>query len=266
MSTELLSPKPPVESESEPQPDKLALPLEKWERLLQLAIERNAGAEQFAMLVDAITKARREEARLQFEASLGRFKDHLPEVFKTKKVKFANKDGSMTEYDHAELELASEIVGDELRKEGLIHSWRPSEGLNGRTVMTCVFRHPASGHVEDMATIGGPPDTSGAKNSLQAIGSTCYYLQRYSLLAAAGIVAKGIDDDGRSSEGMGENAITDYCIQMKDATKIGPKDEKGTLQQIFGECYDKANKLGDKQARDRIVKVYEARKKELRQA
>jgi hypothetical protein len=76
-----------------------------------------------------------------------------------------------------------------------------------------------------------------------------------------------MDDDGRaSSEGMAENAITDYCIQMQDATHIGPKNEKGTLQNIFAECYDKANKLADKDARNRFIKVYEERKKALRAA
>src|SRR5690349_17261523 len=145
-------------------------PQSKFDRLLQLAIERNAGADQFAALVDAIMKAQREDARLQFEAALGRFREHLPKVFKTKKVIIPNRDGSQTSYSHAELDKAFEIVDEELRKEGLIASWRPSEGASGRTVVTCVFRHPLSGHVEDMATLGGPPDTSGSKTPGQQIG------------------------------------------------------------------------------------------------
>lgn len=233
-------------------------PMDRWERLLQVAIERNAGAEQFAMLVDAITKARREEARLQFEAALGRFKEHIPQIFRTKKVTYPNKDGSDTTYWHAELDKASDIIADELRKEGLAHSWKPSEGANGRTLVTCIFRHAASGHVEEMATLGGPPDSSGGKNSVQAIGSTTYYLERYTLLAAAGIVAKGIDNDGMTTtEGMPEDAITDYCIAMQDAADFP------LLKPIFAECYKKAKDLGDKDAQKRLQKVYEERKKEL---
>ncbi len=239
---------------------------DKWERLLQIAIERNAGAEQFAMLVDAITKARREDARLQFEAALGDFKADLPTIFKTKKVSFPISGGNKTEYSHAELEEATEIISQSLKKYGLTHSWKPSEGATGRTVMTCVFRHPASGHVEEMSTLGGPPDTSGGKNNVQAIGSTVTYLQRYTLLAACGIAPKGMDNDGRTpTEGMPEDSITDYCIQMQDATKIGPKSERGTLQAIFGECYGKSRKLADREAQQRFIKVYEDRKKALRQ-
>lgn len=236
-------------------------PQSKFDRLLQLAIERNAGADQFAALVDAIMKAQREDARLQFEAALGRFREHLPKVFKTKKVIIPNRDGSQTSYSHAELDKAFEIVDEELRKEGLIASWRPSEGANGRTVVTCVFRHPSSGHVEDMATLGGPPDTSGSKTPGQQIGSIVSYLERYTLFAAAGVAPKGMDNDAAATEGMSEDALTDYCIQMQDATQIGPKEEKGTLQFIFAECYEKANKLGDKNARARLTKVYEEKKK-----
>jgi len=243
-----------------------SVPQDKWERLLQIAIERNAGAEQFAMLVDSIMKARKEDARLQFEAALGRFKQHLPEVFKTRKVQFPNRDGGQTSYSHAELDKAAQIVAEELQKEGITFNWKPGASDGSRTRMICVFRHPESGHVEEMATLDGPADTSGGKNNVQAIGSTVTYLQRYTLLAAAGIVPKGLDNDGATpTEGMSEDAIADYCIQMQDATQIGPKEEKGTLQFVFAECCMKANKLADKSARARLTKVYEERKRALRQ-
>jgi hypothetical protein len=238
-------------------------PQDKWERLLQLAVERGAGAEQFAMLVDSIMKARKEDARLQFEAALGRFRDHVPKVLKTKKVVIPNRDGSQTSYWHAELDKAFEIVDEELRREGLIASWKPGEGANGRTVVTCVFRHTASGHVEEMATLGGPPDTSGSKTPGQQIGSIVSYLERYTLFAAAGVVPEGMDNDARTTDGMPDSAITDYCIQMQDAVKIGPKEEKGTLQFIFAECYAKARKCGDKEAERRFAKVYEENKRRI---
>jgi hypothetical protein len=204
-------------------------------------------------------RARREDARIQFEAALGRFRDHVPQVLKTKQVVIPNRDGSQTTYWHAELDKAFQIIDEELRKEGLIASWRPSEGVSGRTVMTCVFRHPASGHVEDMATLGGPPDTSGSKTPGQQIGSIAFYLERYTLFAAAGVVPKGVDNDANTPEGMPEDAITDYCIAMQDA---GTMEE---LQKTFGECYRKSvDTFKDHAAQARLVKVYEARKKAVR--
>lgn len=232
-------------------------PKDKWERLVQVFADKGTDPDKLAVMLDAILRARQEDARLQFEAAFGRFKDNLPAIFKTKKVTYVNKDGSETKYSHPELEEMTEIIGESLKAYGLTHSWRPTEGENGRVVMTCVFRHPDSGHVQDMATIGSPPDTSGGKNSVQAIGSSLTYLQRYSLLAACGIAPKGLDNDGRTAEGMPEDAITDYAIKMRD------QDDMPELKAVFAECYSKARKLSDKSAQDRLIKVYEEKKRSL---
>ncbi len=40
------------------------------------------------------------------------------------------------------------------------------------------------------------PDTSGSKNSIQAIGSTVSYLQRYTLFAILGLASTDQDNDG----------------------------------------------------------------------
>lgn len=48
--------------------------------------------------------------------------------------------------------------------------------------------------------MGGPPDTGGAKNAIQARASTVSYLERYTFKAVAG-VAEGGDDDGQGGAG-----------------------------------------------------------------
>jgi hypothetical protein len=53
-------------------------------------------------------------------------------------------------------------------------------------------------------------DQSGAKNSIQAIGSTISYLQRYTLKAALGLAAAN-DDDGKAS-GSTEASLTQADI------------------------------------------------------
>jgi hypothetical protein len=53
------------------------------------------------------------------------------------------------------------------------------------------------GHSE-LTKMTAPSDTSGQKNSIQAIASTITYLQRYTLLAATGLTTKDMpDDDGK---------------------------------------------------------------------
>ena len=60
--------------------------------------------------------------------------------------------------------------------------------------MTCILTHDM-GHSEE-TSLEGSADNSGSKNSIQAIGSSVTYLERYSLLAATGLAVKNADNDG----------------------------------------------------------------------
>jgi hypothetical protein len=225
--------------------------------LIQALIDRGKelDVEKLAVLMELQFKWDREQARKAWIAALQAFKANPPKLEKTHLVSFPNRDGGKTEYHHAELDVVNGIVQPALRQHGLTATWKTSDN-QGRITVTCVLQH-ADGHIEEIATLSGPADTSGGKNNVQAIGSTTTYLSRYTLFAGLGLVAHGADDDGKSGEGMEENAIDDYCIQMKDMTTLAE------LQAVFKECYQKAKALDDKGAKDRLTKVYEARKREL---
>ena len=62
--------------------------------------------------------------------------------------------------------------------------------------MTCILSH-RDGHSEE-TTLSAGRDDSGNKNSIQAVGSTVTFLQRYTLKAALGLAAAE-DDDGKSA-------------------------------------------------------------------
>lgn len=78
--------------------------------------------------------------------------------------------------------------------------------------MTCVVSH-SQGHKEE-TTLQCAPDTSGAKNSVQAIGSATTYLQRYTLKLALGVSAS-TDDDAKSAEA-GEMDMTITAEQFQE--------------------------------------------------
>jgi hypothetical protein len=86
-----------------------------------------------------------------------------------------------------------------LSKNGLTHSWDTQQDANGLVTVTCHVEH-AAGHSKSV-TLRAMPDSSGAKNSVQAIGSTITYLARYTFLAALGIAQADLDDDGAGSGG-----------------------------------------------------------------
>jgi hypothetical protein len=224
-------------------------------RIIEKAVlDPQFDAAKLAVLLDVKLRWEADEARKHFEEAFQQFKRNLPEIFKTRHVQFPTKSGDQTDYWHAELDKITPIITEALLAVGIVHSWRCSDA-NGKTTVTCVLE--GFNHTREAATLSGPADTSGGKNSIQAIGSTKTYLERYTLLAACGIAAKGTDDDGKT-EGMEENAITDYCIQMQDAPLLSE------LQAVFKECYTKAKIANDREAQGRFVKVYEENKRRLK--
>lgn len=87
-------------------------------------------------------------------------------------------------------QIASE-VDPILAEFGLSYRYRSSQEGNKLTV-TCVIAH-RDGHSEE-TTLSAAYDESGNKNSIQAIGSTTTYLQRYTLKLALGLAAAKDDD------------------------------------------------------------------------
>jgi hypothetical protein len=221
--------------------------------LIQMAVSKGADANQLAVLMDLQLRWEANESKKAFEDAFSKFKANAPTIIKTKKVSFANSKGDKTEYNHAELDKITDILDEALRGYGIIKTWKTSDA-NGRTTVTCILK--GYGHTEEGSTLSGPSDTSGGKNNIQAIGSTVTYLQRYTLLTTCGIAATSKDDDGKT-EGMSEEAITDYCIQMQDCSSMAE------LQKSFAEAYQKSKDAKDPEAQQRFIKVKETRKKEL---
>jgi len=193
-------------------------------------------------------------AKLKFDDALERFRHSEVVVKATKQVAIATKGGDDIVYWHAELDKATEIVEEALKKFSITHTWKPGISVDGKPTMALVLR--GFGHTEVMGEMIGPPDTSGSKNAMQAVGSTMKYQARYVMLYSLGIVPEGPDDDGRAATGgLAERAIEEFCMKIKDSSDI-PEGLKA-----FQEGWKAADNLNDKLARDRIRKVWEEKKK-----
>lgn len=218
--------------------------------LMEIAIQKGVDADTLGKLMDLQLRWDAEQQRKAYIGAMAIFRANPPEIKKTKKVQYKD-----VTYYHAELDKTVELISEALAKVNIRPSWRTSD-TSGKITVTCVLTHNL-GHSEDVATLQGPPDVTGSKNNVQAIGSTVTYLQRYTLLAGTGLAAEGQDDDGHT-EGMDSSAIEEYCTQMRDAAHVQE------LQQSFKECYQKARDLNDKQAMGTFIDVYNEKKKALR--
>jgi hypothetical protein len=168
-------------------------------RLVALALEKGADPDTLSKLLDLQERYEAGEARKAYVTAMTSFKVEAPAVLKKgDRVDFTTSRGR-TAYNYANLGSIVQEITAIMGKHDLSASWSTAQAGRDVTV-TCHITHVA-GHRESV-TLTGPIDESGNKNSIQAVGSTVTYLQRYTLLAALGL-ATGEDDDGRGGVGPG---------------------------------------------------------------
>lgn len=134
------------------------------------------------------------ESKKAFTRAMVALKAEMPSVLsKDKKVGFDSKDKTQrVKYSHTTLGHAITEITPHLAAHGFSLTWSADNTNPNQIKTTCRISH-CDGHYEEM-TLAASPDNSGNKNSIQAIGSTVTYLQRYSALALLGIATEDMKD------------------------------------------------------------------------
>lgn len=90
-----------------------------------------------------------------------------------------------------------EAIRPFLARFGFSLSFRPGQSERGNPIVTGVLRH-RGGHKEE-GQLELPPDLTGGKNAVQAVGSSLSYGQRYVARMLLCLTSRGGDDDACSS-------------------------------------------------------------------
>lgn len=154
------------------------------------AMDRGASLEQIEKMMDLQDRWEKREAEKEYNAAFALFKAEAVKVFKGKLTAA----GPLQGRRYAELHDVVDAVTPALSRNGLSASWKLTRDEKDWIEVSCILKHSA-GHSESV-TMGGPPDTGGAKNILQARASTISYLERYTLKAITGVAEGDDDDDG----------------------------------------------------------------------
>jgi len=162
--------------------------------MLSRALERGADLTVLEKLMDLQERHEKNLARKAFDAAVSDAKAEIP-VIKKNRTGHNNK-------MYADFSAYAKVIDPILAKHGLSYRFRTKQET--AIYVTCIVSH-RDGHSEETTLMGGA-DNTGNKNSIQAIGSTLSYLQRYSLCASLGLAAAE-DDDGASADG--DEPITD---------------------------------------------------------
>ena len=169
------------------------------DRLLELAVQQGADLDKLERLMDLKARHDADVARVAYNVAFAAFKAEAVKIVRNRKVT----DGPLKNKSYAELHAVVNAITPALSKHGLSMSWRLTKDDKDWMEVTCTLKHDA-GHF-DTVSMGGPPDTGGAKNAIQARASTLSYLERYTAKAITGLAEQDDDDDGKGGapEGVG---------------------------------------------------------------
>ena len=192
--------------------------------MIERAIEKGADVAMIEKLMELAERNDRNIGRRAFDQAIAAAKAEFLPIGKSGKVSHG---AGKTSFDHETLADIAEAVDGALARYGLHYRFRITQA--DRISVTCIIAHK-DGHSEE-AVLSGQPDSSGAKNSIQAVGSTVTYLQRYTLKAALGISAAH-DDDGRISDQRigNENISADQFVILRDLIEEAGIEEEVVLQ------------------------------------
>ena len=176
------------------------------------AVGPEKAREAFALFRDM----ERWDAEKQFTAALSRLQQRLPRIKKHGKIEFESKRTNTSQSTpYALFEDIDKAIRPMLDEEGFSIAFGTAPLEKGGLLVTATLSHKA-GHsrTESMPL---PFDTSGSKNSIQAVGSTLSYGKRYLVCAMLNIITEGEDDDGRAISTLDEGqrqSIEDMLLEM----------------------------------------------------
>jgi len=188
--------------------------------IVQMAMSKDIDTDKLEKLMDLQDKYEKKEAEKEFFKSFANFKKKPLSIVKKSKVHFESAKG-VTDYNYTSLSDIVDVVGPELALNGLAISWLPEQSKEGIKV-TAILSH-INGHTTT-ATLTAPPDTSGGKNSVQGVGSTITYLERYTTLALLGLSTKEDDKDGVQPERKEDLITTEQLDNLKNVISNNSRD------------------------------------------
>lgn len=180
--------------------------------MIDKAMDRGLDAAMLTTMVDLHERMQANAARKAFVEAMSAFKSEPVKIEKSRHVNFTTQKGT-TDYWHAGLSDVVAAAAPAMARHGLSHTWETAQDGTNVTV-SCVIRH-VDGHAE-RTTLSAAPDQSGGKNSIQAVGSTVSYLQRYTFMSAVGLAAHDQDDDARGAdvERISEEQVQELRVRM----------------------------------------------------
>lgn len=152
------------------------------------------------------------EAKAAYTRAMVAMKPELPVVDRKGRIEITDKATHtkiIQSTPYALWEDIDEAITPILSKHGFALTFRVGTTTDGKITVTGVLSHQ-DGHSEE-TTLPLPHDSTGSKNSVQAVGSSLSYGKRYTATALLNIRTRGEDDDGVAAGA--DDTISDDQVQ-----------------------------------------------------
>lgn len=213
--------------------------VDPWVAMVERAArDPNIDADKMIKLFDLSERAQAARSKAAFAADFPLMQAKLPRIDRRGRIVVYSKadrekqggpttnDRPQQETPYARLEDIVEAISEPLAEHGFSVSHRIERTPEGLINVTGILTH-REGHSEQ-TSFPLPHDSTGSKNSVQAIGSSITYGRRYTILSLLNIVSHApmdADDDAK---------------RAGDAETIGPDDIAHVEQQLRDTDSDKA--------------------------
>ena len=181
-----------------------------YDKMIEMAITSDASMEKLEKFLELKERYEANEARKAYFKAFADFSENPPELKKDVTVSYANSDGTITTYHHADCGKSLNLIKKALSPHGLSISFDQKQE-NAQLTVTCYLTHRLG--YQQSTTLSAAPDSSGGKNGIQGIGSSDSYLKRYTAFSITGLHAVGEDDDGVQAEPV-------VCIDEKQVSTL----------------------------------------------
>jgi hypothetical protein len=218
--------------------------------MIEKALTQGASPEMIQKLMDLAERWEANEARNAFNRAFAAFKAESVKIIKNSTYT----DGPLKGRKWANLFAVVDAAVPALSKHGLGHSWKLTKDEPQWLEVTCTLRHEL-GHAESVS-MGGPPDTGGAKSPIQARASSTSYLERYTFLAITGLASADDDNDGVVTG----TAAVDI---REDLEFIANSRNQAELMKFYLPAYQRAQNAKDKAAMQQLLSAKSRRTAEL---
>ena len=222
---------PEIEREGRAALPPLAPPADSASTVLALiervALDPGADAEKLGRMTAMYEALKAKEAELAYNAAKGRILKKLAGIKIIKNRSVLNEvdnakpqRGIGEAFKYAPLEEIDKHLRPLLAEEEMDLSYSDEPAAGGGLRIRGRLKHLRSGYYED-SFLSAPPDTTGGKSNVQAVGSTNSYLRRYVACNIFNIVVVGDDDDGNG--GTIDEAQSRTLLALIKKAKVGPK-------------------------------------------